>query len=250
MPFLRFTRDRRGYENTYVMHMYRRRGKSRSRVLYWFRTPPDVKVGRAALDEDAIRMIEESNPDLSFDWDQILATRPVPEREPRDRSRRPRPATEAVRTTVSTQTPPPAEPPPPPPETPPAEILEAAETAVIEAPGEEPLESADASIVEPPPRPVDQLLDPETLNRLRGRYAQLLARISDRVADPAQRELLRSEADRLNPDAWVTTEEVRQGLEHFEASFEAIRSRLGGGRRGSRRGGRRRRRRIEGAEKG
>jgi hypothetical protein len=50
----------------------RRRGRSRSRVLYWFRTPPGVKVGRAALDPEAIRLIEERNPDVVFDWPRIL----------------------------------------------------------------------------------------------------------------------------------------------------------------------------------
>ena len=51
-----------GYENTFVVESDRRRGRSRTRVLYWFRTPPGVKVGRAALDEDAIRLIEAAQP--------------------------------------------------------------------------------------------------------------------------------------------------------------------------------------------
>ena len=46
--------------------------RSRTRILYWFRTPPGVRVGRAALDEDAIRLIEQHNPDVEFDWTQIL----------------------------------------------------------------------------------------------------------------------------------------------------------------------------------
>ena len=64
MPFLRFTRDKRGYETTSLVHAVRHGGRSRQRILYWFRTPPGVKVGRPALDEDAIRWIEEHNPDL------------------------------------------------------------------------------------------------------------------------------------------------------------------------------------------
>ena len=61
---MRFTRDKRGYENTFVVHAEggRRRGKPRARILYWFRTPPGVRIGRAALDEAAIRLIEEHNP--------------------------------------------------------------------------------------------------------------------------------------------------------------------------------------------
>ena len=55
------------------MHTPRRRGvKAEPRILYWFRTPPGVRVGRSALDEDAIRMLEEHNPDVHFDWTRML----------------------------------------------------------------------------------------------------------------------------------------------------------------------------------
>ena len=76
LPFLRFTRDKRGYETTSLVHAGRRDGRSRQRILYWFRTPPGVKVGRPALDEEAIRWIEEHNPDIEFDWPKILEAQP------------------------------------------------------------------------------------------------------------------------------------------------------------------------------
>ena len=82
LPYLRFSRDKRGYEHTFVIHSDRRRGRSRTRILYWFRTPPGVKVGRSALDEIAIRSIEESNPDIEFDWTRILKEQGVPEAAP------------------------------------------------------------------------------------------------------------------------------------------------------------------------
>ena len=69
---MRVTRDKRGYETTSLVHAVRRQGRSRQRILYWFRTPPDVKVGRPALDEEAIRWIEEHNPDIEFNWQKIL----------------------------------------------------------------------------------------------------------------------------------------------------------------------------------
>ena len=78
MPFLRFSRDKRGYANTYLCHTFRQDGIVRMRLLYWFRTPPDIEIGRPALDADAIRDIERSNPDLSFDWDEILKAKPLP----------------------------------------------------------------------------------------------------------------------------------------------------------------------------
>ena len=77
MPFLRFTRDKRGYETTALVHAFRgRHGRTRQKLLYWFRTPPSVKVGRPALDEEAIRFIEEHNPEIDFDWQKILAATP------------------------------------------------------------------------------------------------------------------------------------------------------------------------------
>ena len=78
MPFLRFSRDKRGYENIYLVHTQSRRGKApRQRILYWYRTPPGVKVGRPPFDEEARRRIEAQNPELSFDWPAIVAT-PIP----------------------------------------------------------------------------------------------------------------------------------------------------------------------------
>ena len=78
MPFLRFSRDKRGYANTYLCHTFREDGIVRMRVLYWFRTPPDIAVGRPALDAEAIRDIEASNPGLTFDWEEILKAKPPP----------------------------------------------------------------------------------------------------------------------------------------------------------------------------
>jgi hypothetical protein len=78
VPFLRFSRDKRGYENVYLVHAQNRRGKpSRPRVLYWYRTPPGIKVGRPPFDEEARRRLESQNPDVTFDWPTIIAT-PMP----------------------------------------------------------------------------------------------------------------------------------------------------------------------------
>ena len=50
--FPAFHRDKRGYEHFYLVETStNRRGKTRARVLYWFRTPPDVKVGREPFDD-------------------------------------------------------------------------------------------------------------------------------------------------------------------------------------------------------
>lgn len=78
MPFLRFSRDKRGVENFYLVQATaNRRGKVRPRVLYWYRSPPDVKVGREPFDADVRRALEKQNPDVIFDWRAIVET-PIP----------------------------------------------------------------------------------------------------------------------------------------------------------------------------
>ena len=90
--------------------------------------------------------------------------------------------------------------------------------------------------------PVEQNLGREHLTRLRARYAELLARIAERGGTPERIEALRAQAESLNPDTWVTDEEVRQGIESFEPKIRDLRAALGlRRRRRSRRGGRRRR---------
>jgi hypothetical protein len=78
MAFLRFTRDKRGYEHFYLVQpTTNRRGKVRTRILYWFRTPPNVKVGRQPFDDALRRALEAQNPDVTFDWQKIVDT-PIP----------------------------------------------------------------------------------------------------------------------------------------------------------------------------
>jgi hypothetical protein len=260
---MRFSRDRRGYEHTYVLHAARGQSRQEPRILYWFRTPPHVRVGRAAIDEEAIRLLEETHPDVSFEWSRMLKAQPPPappaDEFPRRRGKQRRPDEKKP------QRPPPATP------TQPVRVDEASAEieagagidtgveAAVEAEGlvdltqlepdelqeqlqaAEPAEALEASdtrevpagILEPADAPEASrsrepagLLDPEVLERLRTRYAELLARISQRIPDPVQRDVLRGEAERLNPEMWVTPEEARNGLEHFEQWFEGIRSQL------------------------
>jgi hypothetical protein len=76
--FLKFSRDKRGYEHFYLVQpTTNRRGKTRTRILYWFRTPPGVRVGRLPFDADVQRAIEAQNPGVTFDWKRLLAT-PIP----------------------------------------------------------------------------------------------------------------------------------------------------------------------------
>jgi hypothetical protein len=52
-----------------------------SRVLYAFRSPPNVKVGREPFDDAARRALEAQYPDVAFDWVKLSAT-PLPAVEP------------------------------------------------------------------------------------------------------------------------------------------------------------------------
>lgn len=76
MPFLRFSRDKRGYEHTYLIHANAKKG-SGARILYWYRTPPGVKVGRLPFDEAVRRALEAQYPSLGFDWEKLMNT-PAP----------------------------------------------------------------------------------------------------------------------------------------------------------------------------
>jgi hypothetical protein len=78
MPAVRFSRDKRGYEYVFLVHTATKRGKpGRTRVLYWYRTPPGLRLGRKPFDDEVRRTLERQNPGVSFDWDAIVST-PMP----------------------------------------------------------------------------------------------------------------------------------------------------------------------------
>jgi hypothetical protein len=78
MAFFRFNRDKRGYEHFYLVEpTTNRRGNTKPRVLYWFRTPPGVRVGREPFDEGVRRALEAQNPGVTFDWRSIVDA-PIP----------------------------------------------------------------------------------------------------------------------------------------------------------------------------
>jgi hypothetical protein len=99
MAFFRFSRDKRGYEHFYLVEpTTNRRGKVRQRVLYWFRSPPDVRVGREPFDEGVRRALEAQNPGVTFDWPSIVEA-PIPSADAdkwRERRRLERVAKQAI----------------------------------------------------------------------------------------------------------------------------------------------------------
>jgi hypothetical protein len=81
VPFVKVSRDRRGNEHFLLVLHVSHGSKSGPRVLYWFRTPPNLKVGREPFDEAVRRALEAQNPDIVFDWERLRET-PVPLAQP------------------------------------------------------------------------------------------------------------------------------------------------------------------------
>ena len=84
--------------------------------------------------------------------------------------------------------------------------------------------------------PAHARLGSEALARLRGRYADVLANLARRVPDEQRRQQMREQAERLNPDNWVTDDEVTAGLDSYESVLASLRE-VAGRRRRRRRGG-------------
>ena len=266
MPFLRFSRDKRGYENTYVLHGFRRGARSRPKVLYWFRTPPNVKIGRLPLDEEAIRghRGEQPGPVVRLERDAQSAAeagdrhapgagrsadpeapgrirsrrrwqsgagehgrRPGGGRTLRRRGGRPGPGSGSGSGSDCGR-----------PRRADGPIdAEAFPEGVVPDDDE-----AEGEVERPWQHPVVALIGDDGLARLRARYAELQARISEKLTEPSAREAMRARVEALNPDSWRTGEQVVHGIERFEAAAEEIKKTLGRRRRRSRRGGARRRR--------
>lgn len=180
-------------------------------------------MGRAAIDEEAIRQIEASHPGVEFDWPQILKGQELPspeqpEAQPRkgrerDRAARQGPRAPDRRGHRSDRTPSPAA------------AMPAVPQSEVPEPDDDTVETR-ATVPDEPATPAEARLGSAGLARLRARYAELLTRISDRVPEPERQEELKAAAERLNPDAWITDADVTAGLDAYEQTYELVRSSL------------------------
>jgi hypothetical protein len=200
LPFLRVLRDKRGYETTYLMHWFREGSRQRSRILYVFRTPPGVRVGREALDADTVRELEAQHPAIEWDWNALVENQQMVETsaEPRRTKKRRR-----------------------------ADDQDSAKAAVEQG------QSESGRPPDPGPRPprparpaIPSAIEGETPDEqmafLARWHEEIRARIQHRTSDPARLEALFALAERLNPAAWTDADQITNGLQQAGEALERL----------------------------
>jgi hypothetical protein len=197
VPFLRVIRDKRGYETTYLMHWFRDGNRQRSRVLYVFRTPGGVRVGRDPLDPEILREIEAAHPEIAFEWKSIREHQQVIEPAPEQRRRRPK--SDGGETAAAPQS---------------APVRTQAAAAQAADPG--------ANRPQPVPSVIAGATADEQIAFLGEWYATLRERIETRVSDPDRRHALFSLAERLNPWAWTDADQITTGLQQAGEALERL----------------------------
>jgi hypothetical protein len=173
------------------MHWYREGHRQRSKILYVFRTPGGVRVGRHALEPEILRQIESAYPDIAFDWAVVRDNQQVVEAvvERRRRPRRDEDAPAPVE--APAPAPPAAAPPPPPPRPSIPTVIEGA-------------------------TPDEQIVFLETW------YPVIRERVPQRTSDPARQDALLALAERLNPAAWTDADQIAAGLQQAAEALERL----------------------------
>ena len=195
MPFLRIVRDKRGYETTYLMHLYREGHRQRSRILYVFRSPGGVRVGRGALEPDVLRDIEAHYPDISFDWKDVRENQQHIDMSAEPRRRRPLKEDEPI--------------------------------PVAPAPAPEPVAPPVAVVTAVPPRAhvptaIEGATPDDQIAFLAHWYPLIRERIPRRTSDPVRQEALLALTERLNPATWTDADQITTGLQHAAEALERL----------------------------
>jgi hypothetical protein len=201
VPFLRVIRDKRGYETTYLMHWFRDGNRQRSRILYVFRTPGGVRVGRDPLEPAVQRELEARHPEIPFEWRVIREQQQVIEPAVDQRRRRPK-SEEAA-----------------------ASVPQASASAPV-APNagispRTPLSDA-AARPKPIPSTIAGTTADEHIAFLQEWYPLIRERIDQRISDPARRDALRALAERLNPSAWTDADQIAAGVPQATEALERL----------------------------
>jgi hypothetical protein len=197
VPFLRVIRDKRGYETTYLMHWFRENNRQQSRVLYVFRTPGGVRVGREPLEQETLREIEARHPGIEFDWAAVLDNRQIVDSATPEQRRPPR-KRRRDEEAVAAQPPPAAAPKPAPPAPAPA-----APRFVVPSKIEGDTREAQVAF-------------------LAHWYEVVYEQIEQRANEPARREALLVLAAQLNPGEWTDEDQVTAGLQQASEALERL----------------------------
>jgi len=211
VPHLRLTADRRGYENTFLLHSSA--PGERPKVIYWYRTAPGLRLGRPALDDGAMRTLEEQYPDIDFDWPYLLDM--------------------ASMTPVEVEAPVPVRK-----RKPLRQDTDDDFSAELVAPLRTPADGSAApvaagslvptAVIEPPPPAeggfdlLGELLGRGIATSLRSRHAELAEHLAASPADPALKAGWRTRLAAIDPDGWTTPEQVMAGIASVETDGEAL----------------------------
>ena len=199
MPFLRVIRDKLGYETTYLMHWYREGNRQRTRILYMFRSPGGVRVGRQSLEPEVLRDIEVHHPEIGFDWKAVIDSQQVIDTTPDPRRLR-------RRRRGSDEDAPPGQ----------AATSEPPRTRPREEPGQ-------AAASRPPiPSTIEGSTPDEQIAFLARWYPIVRDRVPQRTSDPARREALLALAERLNAATWTDADQIVAGLQQAGEALERL----------------------------
>jgi len=189
------------------MHIYRDGQRQRTKILYVFRTPGGVRVGRDPLEPEAQRQIEAQYPDIPFNWNVVRETQQVIETAAEPRRRRPRPDTRGGPSDVEGRRE----------EATPAAAVSAAPAASHPPAAQEP---------QPPrvviPSVIEGVTPDEQIAFLLHWCPVVRERIAKRVSDPARINALNALADRLNPAAWTDADQITTGLQAAAEALERL----------------------------
>ncbi len=178
------------------MHLYREGHRQRSRILYVFRSPGSVRVGREALEPEIRREIEARYPDITFDWKDVREHQQHIEMSVEPRRRKPPKQEESV------------------------------VAAVPEPPASAPASVAVAPAAAPSPQVVPSAIEgatPDDQIAFLGRwYATIRERIPKRTSDPARQDALYALTERLNPATWTDADQIAAGLQQASEALERL----------------------------
>lgn len=211
MPYLRLTADRRGVEHTFLLHVPT--PGEPPRVLYWYRTAPGLRIGRPALDDHAMRSLEDQYPDIDFDWPYILdvgsmtpveVEAPLPPRKRKARPAELEPEIDAVTDATA-------------PGSPDQDLAEAS------------IASGGSGTESTEPDLLSELLGRGIAASLRSRHAQLVALVEASAADVAIKARWHDRLDALDPAGWITPESVLAGMGTIDGDLAALRAEIAAG---------------------